>query len=77
MAMWSVLSARGTDVLAWESFGETWVADATKQLKLEIAHIGGRLGDLPDLAEVDFKRDVLFTFNETTGVRLPDTTGSR
>ena len=47
MAMWSVLGARGTDVLAWESFGKTWVADATKQLKLEgLPDIGGRLGGL-------------------------------
>ncbi len=75
MAMWSVLGARGTDVLAWESFGKTWVADATKQLKLEDCRIlEADWGDLPDLAEVDFSRDVLFTFNGTTsGVRVPNT----
>ena len=75
MAMWSVLGACGTDVLAWESFGKTWVADATKQLKLEDCRIfEADWGDLPDLEQVDFSRDVLFTFNGTTsGVRVPDT----
>ena len=75
MAMWSVLGARGTDVLAWESFGKTWVADATKQLKLHDCRIlEADWGDLPDLSEVEFSRDVLFTFNGTTsGVRVPDT----
>ena len=75
MAMWSVLGARGTDVLAWESFGKTWVADATKQLKLDDCRIiEADWGDLPDLGQVDFSRDVLFTFNGTTsGVRVPDT----
>ena len=75
MAMWSVLGARGTDVLAWESFGKTWVADATKQLKLSDCRIlEADWGRLPDLDEVDFSRDVLFTFNGTTsGVRVPDT----
>ena len=75
MAMWSVLGARGTVVLAWESFGKTWVADATKQLKLKDCKIlEADWGNLPDLAQVDFSRDVLFTFNGTTsGVRVPDT----
>ena len=75
MAMWSVLGARGTDVLAWESFGKTWVADATKQLKLDDCRIiEADWGALPDLGQVDFSRDVLFTFNGTTsGVRVPDT----
>ena len=75
MAMWSVLGACGTDILAWESFGKTWVMDATKQLKLENCRIlEADWGDLPDLAQVDFSRDVLFTFNGTTsGVRVPDT----
>ena len=60
MAMWSVLGACGTDILAWESFGKTWVADATEQLKLEDCRIlEADWGDLPDLAEVDFSRDVL------------------
>ena len=75
MAMWSVLGARGTIVLAWESFGKTWVADATKQLKLEDCTIlDADWGNLPDLSQVDFSSDVLFTFNGTTsGVRVPDT----
>ena len=75
MAMWSVLGACGTDILAWESFGKTWLKDATQQLKLEDCRIfEADWGDLPDLAEIDFSRDVLFTFNGTTsGVRLPDT----
>ena len=75
MAMWSVLGARGTDVLAWESFGKTWVADATKQLKLEDCRIlEADWGDLPDLEQVNFSHDVLFTFNGTTsGVRVPHT----
>ena len=75
MAMWSVLGARGTVVLAWESFGKAWVADATKQLKLKDCKIlEADWGNLPDLAQVDFSRDVLFTFNGTTsGVRVPDT----
>ena len=75
MAMWSVLGARGTDVLSWESFGKSWVTDATKQLKLHDCRIiEADWGELPDLTEVDFSRDVLFTFNGTTsGVRVPDT----
>ena len=75
MAMWSVLGACGTDVLAWESFGKTWVGDATKQLQLEDCRImEADWGALPDLSQVDFSRDVLFTYNGTTsGVRVPDT----
>ena len=75
MAMWSVLGARGVDILAWESFGKTWVGDATKQLQLEDCRImEADWGALPDLSQVDFSRDVLFTYNGTTsGVRVPDT----
>ena len=75
MAMWSVLGARGVDVLAWESFGKTWVGDATKQLKLEDCRIlEADWGALPDLNATDADRDILFTFNGTTsGVRVPDT----
>jgi phosphoserine aminotransferase len=75
MAMWSVLGARGVDVLAWESFGKTWVGDATKQLKLEDCRIlEADWGELPDLNATDADRDILFTFNGTTsGVRVPDT----
>ena len=75
MAMWSVLGARGVDVLAWESFGKTWVGDATKQLKLADCRIlEAEWGDLPDLSQTAPDRDILFTFNGTTsGVRVPDT----
>ena len=74
MALWSMLGARGVDMLAWESFGEGWVTDVTKQLKLEDARtIRAPYGELPDLGQVDFSRDVVFTWNGTTsGVRVPD-----
>jgi phosphoserine aminotransferase len=74
MALWSLLGARPVDVLAWESFGEGWVTDAVKQLKLKDARvIKAPYGELPDLSEVDTKtRDVVFTWNGTTsGVRVP------
>ncbi|HEX2525681.1 MAG TPA: phosphoserine transaminase [Geminicoccus sp.] len=75
-AMWSMLGARGTDLLAWESFGKEWVTDATKQLKLkDVRTHGADYGALPDLGAVDFARDVVFTWNGTTsGVRVPDGT---
>ncbi len=75
MAMWSLLGARGVDLLAWESFGEGWVTDAVKQLKLADARvIKAPYGELPDLSQVDTKnRDVVFTWNGTTsGVRVPN-----
>jgi len=74
MAMWTMLGARGVDALAWESFGKGWVSDAVKQLKLEDCRvIEADYGDLPDLSNVDFARDVLFTSNGTTsGVKVPD-----
>ncbi|MDB5546011.1 MAG: phosphoserine aminotransferase [Hyphomicrobiales bacterium] len=74
MAMWSLLGARGVDMVAWESFGETWVTDVQKQLKLQDARIiKAPYGQLPDLASVDFDRDVVFTWNGTTsGVRVPN-----
>jgi phosphoserine aminotransferase len=74
MAMWSMLGERGVDALAWESFGEGWVTDVTKQLKLaDLRVIRAEYGTLPDLREVDFSRDVLFTWNGTTsGVRVPN-----
>ncbi|MGH6819941.1 MAG: phosphoserine transaminase, partial [Methylocella sp.] len=74
MALWSLLGARGVDLLAWESFGEGWVTDAVKQLKLKDARIHkAPYGELPDLKAVDFDRDVVFTWNGTTsGVRVPD-----
>jgi len=73
MAMWSMLGARPVTCLAWESFGEGWVTDAVKQLKLDPAVIRADYGELPDLAQVDWSNDVLFTWNGTTsGVRVPD-----
>ncbi len=74
MAMWSLLGERGVDVLAWESFGSGWAGDATKELKLADAKvIKAGYGQIPDLAKVDFSRDVIFTWNGTTsGVRVPD-----
>jgi phosphoserine aminotransferase len=74
MALWSMLGARGVDVLAWEAFGKDWVTDVVKQLKLKDARtLQADYGKLPDLAQVDFSRDVVFTWNGTTsGVRVPD-----
>ena len=74
MAMWSLLGARGVDMLAWESFGEGWVTDVAKQLKLKDARIlKAGYGDLPDLSQVNFDNDVVFTWNGTTsGVRVPN-----
>lgn len=74
MAMWSLLGERGVDLLAWESFGAGWVSDALKQLKLADAReMTAPYGHLPNLAEVDFDRDVVFTWNGTTsGVRVPN-----
>jgi phosphoserine aminotransferase len=73
MAMWTMLGARGVTTIAWESFGEGWVTDATKQLKLDPTVIRADYGQLPDLSTVDWATDVLFTWNGTTsGVRVPD-----
>ena len=74
MALWSLLGARGVDVLAWESFGLGWVTDVVKQLKLpDIRALKADYGKLPDLSTVDFRHDVVFTWNGTTsGVRVPD-----
>jgi phosphoserine aminotransferase len=73
MAMWSLLGERPVDVLAWESFGQEWVTDATKQLKLEARVLDAPYGALPDLSQVDFARDVIFPWNGTTsGVRVPN-----
>ena len=74
MALWSLLGARGVDILAWEAFGKDWVTDIVKQLKLDdVRVIGAPYGDLPDLTKVDFARDVVFTWNGTTsGVRVPN-----
>jgi len=73
MAMWTMLGARPVTAIAWESFGEGWVTDAAKQLKLNPTIITAPYGELPDLAAVDFSTDVLFTANGTTsGVRVPN-----
>lgn len=73
MAMWTMLGARGVTTLAWESFGEGWVTDAAKQLKLDPTIIRADYGHLPDLGAVNFADDVLFTWNGTTsGVRVPN-----
>ncbi len=74
MAMWSLLGQRGVDVFAWESFGEGWVSDILKQLKLkDVRQFVADYGTLPDLAQADFSRDIVFTWNGTTsGVRVPN-----
>ncbi|MGR3249102.1 MAG: phosphoserine transaminase [Paracoccus sp. (in: a-proteobacteria)] len=73
MAMWSLLGARPVEMLAWESFGEGWVTDAVKQLKLDATVRKADYGKIVDLAEVDFDGDVVFTWNGTTsGVRVPN-----
>jgi phosphoserine aminotransferase len=72
MALWSMLGARGVDVLVWESFSKDWATDVLKQLKLADARVlDAPYGKLPDLGAVDPKRDVVFVWNGTTsGVRL-------
>jgi phosphoserine aminotransferase len=74
MALWTMLGARGVDVLAWEDFGKRWVGDIVAQLKLADARVlEADYGLLPDLSAVDFDRDVVFTWNGTSsGVRVPD-----
>jgi len=73
MAMWTMLGARPVTALAWESFGEGWVTDVAKQLKLDPTILRADYGQLPDLGQVDWSNDVLFTWNGTTsGVRVPD-----
>ncbi len=74
MALWSMLGARGVDMLAWESFGSGWITDVVKQLKLDnvTQHIAA-YGLLPDLEKINFDNDVVFTWNGTTsGVRVPN-----
>lgn len=74
MALWSLLGPRGVDVLAWESFGKGWASDVTTQLQLKDARVlEAPYGKLPELGQVDFDRDVVFTWNGTTsGVCVPD-----
>ena len=74
MAMWSLLGARPVTMLAWESFGEGWVTDVAKQLKLkDVTTITSGYGEIPDLSKIDFATDVVFTWNGTTsGVKVPN-----
>ena len=73
MALWSLLGARPVEMLAWESFGEGWVTDVVKQLKLDATVKKAPYGEIVDLASVDFDKDVVFTWNGTTsGVRVPN-----
>ena len=74
MALWTMLGARGADVLAWESFGRLWVGDVVRQLKLsDVRVLAADFGALPDLGAVNFDSDVVFTANGTTsGVRIPN-----
>ena len=74
MALWSLLGPRGVDIFAWESFGEGWVSDVLKQLKLaDVRKFTAPYGELPDMTQADFSRDVIFTWNGTTsGVRVVD-----
>src|SRR3954449_13378521 len=74
MALWSLLGARPVTMLAWESFGEGWVTDVAKQLKLkDVKVLKAGYGELPDLSKIDFATDVVFTWNGTTsGVRVPN-----
>jgi phosphoserine aminotransferase len=73
MALWSLLGARPVEMLAWESFGEGWVTDVVKQLKLDAKVQKAGYGEIVDFTTVDFDRDVVFTWNGTTsGVRLPN-----
>ena len=73
MALWSMLGARPVTMLAWESFGQGWVTDAVKQLKLDAKIMTAPYGELPDLRTVDQASDMVFTWNGTTsGVRVPN-----
>jgi phosphoserine aminotransferase len=74
MALWSLLGARAVTVLAWESFGEGWLTDIVKELKLsDVTQVKAAYGEIPDLSKVDPATDVVFTWNGTTsGVRVPN-----
>jgi phosphoserine aminotransferase len=74
LALWSLLGPRGVDMLAWESFGKTWIGDVTGQLNLtDVRRIEAPYGALPDLSQIDPARDCVFTWNGTTsGVRVPN-----
>jgi phosphoserine aminotransferase len=73
MALWTMLGARPVTMMAWESFGEGWVTDVNKQLKLDATVISAPYGEIPDLTQIDFSNDVVFTWNGTTsGARVPN-----
>jgi phosphoserine aminotransferase len=73
MAMWTMLGARPVTMLAWESFGEGWVTDVNKQLRLNATVLNAPYGEIPDLSAVDSSHDVIFTWNGTTsGARVPN-----
>jgi phosphoserine aminotransferase len=74
MAMWNLLGARGVDAFCWESFGEGWVTDIQKQLKLpDVRVFRADYGQLPDLSQASSDRDIVFAWNGTTsGVKVPD-----
>jgi phosphoserine aminotransferase len=73
MAMWTMLGARSVTMMAWESFGEGWVTDVNKQLKLNATVLNASYGDIPDLSAVNWSNDVVFTWNGTTsGARVPN-----
>src|SRR6516165_11402218 len=74
MALWSLLGARPVTTLAWESFGEGWVSDIIKELKLkDVTQLHAGYGEIPDLSKVDCDTDIVFTWNGTTsGVRVPN-----
>ena len=74
MALWSLLGARPVTTIAWESFGEGWVSDIVKELKLkDVTKLHAGYGDLPDLSKADPASDIVFTWNGTTsGVRVPN-----
>src|SRR5438477_2448198 len=74
MVLWSLLGARPVTMLAWESFGEGWVTDVIKQLKLkDVTVLKAGYGELPDLSKADPATDIVFTWNGTTsGVRVPN-----
>jgi phosphoserine aminotransferase len=73
MAMWTMMGAKPVTMMAWESFGEGWVTDAVKQLKIDPTVINAPYGEIPDLSAVDFTGDVAFTWNGTTsGARVPN-----
>ncbi len=73
MAMWTMMGARPVTMMAWESFGEGWVTDAVKQLKLDATVVNAPYGEIPDLSAINFAHDVAFTWNGTTsGARVPN-----